>query len=95
LQIIFLDNPARPDALNQRILADDRSTSVDQRHHHVKRARAEFQRPIVSEQLAAVQQDPEPAELEYCWRIGSHGNRSSTRFQRVSRFFRITAAHRP
>jgi hypothetical protein len=68
LQAVLLDDPARPDAFHERILADHRSACLDQHHQHVERAPAELQRPAIGEELAAVRQDPETAEFDRCRR---------------------------
>jgi len=76
LQIILFDDPAGPNALHQRILADDSAARLDQCHQHVERARSKFHRPIVGKQLASIGQNPETAELD-CRRgngCGTHGN---------------------
>jgi hypothetical protein len=61
---IFPDDPARPHARHQRVLADDGSAALDQRHQHVERAPAELDRPAVGEQLAAVRQQLEATERD-------------------------------
>ena len=76
LQIIFLNNPARPDTLDQRVLAHNGTARLDQGHQQVNRAPAKFHRPIVGKHLASLQQDPETAEVHGCRGIddGIHGN---------------------
>ena len=64
LQIIFLNNPARPDTLNQRVLAHHGPSRLDQGHQQVKRATAKFHPPIVGKQFASLHQDPETAEVQ-------------------------------
>jgi hypothetical protein len=71
-QIAFFDDPARPDAADQLVLADDRPVGLDQRHEHIEGAPAELYRPAVGENFAAMRQDPETAELDARRRFG-HG----------------------
>ncbi|MEA2777734.1 MAG: hypothetical protein QOF90_3140 [Acetobacteraceae bacterium] len=48
-QIVLLNDAVGPNALNQRMLADNGPPSLDQRNQHVERAYAEVQRLIVSQ----------------------------------------------
>jgi hypothetical protein len=59
-----LDDPVGPHARHQRVLGDDGSARLDQRHQHVEGAPAELDRPAVGEQLAAMRQHPETAERD-------------------------------
>jgi hypothetical protein len=63
-QIALFDDPARPDPADQFVLANDRAVGCDQRHKDIIGAPAEFYRPAVGENLAAMRQDPETAELD-------------------------------
>jgi hypothetical protein len=76
-QIALFDDPARPDAANQLVFADDRAVGLDQRHEYVEGAPAEFDRPAVGKNFAAMRQDPETAELDARRRFGHgiHGRR--------------------
>src|SRR5271165_1532601 len=69
-QIVLVDNPTWPDTLQQRLLSDDGAARFDQHHQHIERTSAQLHRPVVGEQLAAMQQHPEPAEVDCCWRFG-------------------------
>jgi hypothetical protein len=64
LQGVLLDDPVRPDAVHQRVLADDSLLPLDKRHQHIKGARTEVQRPTVGEKLAAMRPKLEVAELD-------------------------------
>src|SRR5215831_14774110 len=77
VQIIVLDDPARPDAANQLVFADDGPVGLDQRHKDIESTPAERQRPTVDEKFAVPRRDPEPAELEARRSFGSgiHGRR--------------------
>src|SRR5207248_9456445 len=57
LQAVFLDGPASPAAAHQLVFADDSPWRLDQRHQHVEIASAEFDRPAVSQQVAAMRPD--------------------------------------
>ena len=76
-QIAFLDDPTRPDAADQLVLADNRPVRVHQCHEYVEGAPAEFDRLSVGENFAAMRQDPETAELDARRRFGYriHGRR--------------------
>src|SRR6516165_6963041 len=71
-QIAFFDDPAGPDTADQLVLADNGTAGLDQRQEHIKGASAEFYRPAVGEDFAAMRQDPETAELDARRRFG-HG----------------------
>jgi hypothetical protein len=64
LQIVFLDDPVGPHARHQRVLADDGSPRLDQRHQHVEAAAAELDRSAVGEQLATMRQHLKTSERE-------------------------------
>jgi hypothetical protein len=49
---------------HQRVLADNLSARLDQRHQHVESASAELDRPAVGKQLAAMWQHPETSESD-------------------------------
>jgi len=70
VQIVVLDDPARPDTAHQLVFADDGAVGLDQHHEHIESAPAEFHRPAVGEYFAALRQDPETAELEPRRRFG-------------------------
>jgi hypothetical protein len=63
-QIVLVDNPTRPDTLDQRLLADNSPARFDQRDQDIERAPAELEQPAIGEQLAAIQQDPETPEVD-------------------------------
>ena len=70
VQTVLLDDPVRPDALHQRVFADDSPLRLDKRHQHIEGAPAEMDRPTVGEELAAMRQDPETAKLDDRRRFG-------------------------
>ena len=53
---VVVNDPVPPNALGQRILADNGSRYFDQRHQHVEGAPAELDRPAVGDQIAAARQ---------------------------------------
>ena len=53
-QSVLVDNPALPDAIQQRVLADHRSRRLNQRRQDVKGASAEPDRSAVGAQFAAM-----------------------------------------
>src|SRR5437762_12894662 len=63
MQAALLDDPVRPNALHQRVLADGSAVPLDKRHQHIKGAPAEVDRATVGEELTPMRQDPEAAEL--------------------------------
>jgi hypothetical protein len=65
VQTALLDDPLRPDAADQRVLADDSPLPLDKRHQHVKGPTAEVDRLTVGEELAAMRHEPETAELDH------------------------------
>src|SRR5262249_54088485 len=75
VQIVVLDNPAWPDPAHQLFFADDGPVSLDQPQEHSESAPAEFHRPTVGENFAALWEDPETTELEARRRFGNgiHG----------------------
>jgi hypothetical protein len=77
VQIILLDDPARPDAADQLVFADDGPVGLDQHHEHIESTPAELYRPAVGENFAALRQDPETTELEARRHFGHgiHGRR--------------------
>jgi hypothetical protein len=62
-QVVILDDPARPDAVDQFLFRDQQSAALDQRQQKVKGARAQLDRLAVREQFALAHQDTKPAEF--------------------------------
>ena len=77
VQIVVLDDPARPNAAHQLVLADDGPVGLDQHHEHVESTPAEFDQSAVGENFTALRQDPETTELEARRWVGYgiHGRR--------------------
>jgi hypothetical protein len=77
VQIVLLDDTARPHPAHQLVFADDGPVGLDQRHEHIESTPPELHRPAVGENFAALRQDPETAELEARRRFGYgiHGRR--------------------
>jgi hypothetical protein len=61
---ILIDDPALPDAAQERVLPDHCSRRLNQRQQYIERAAAERYRPAVGEQLAAMRKDAEVAEFD-------------------------------
>ena len=70
MQIALFDDPARPDAADQLVFADDRPIGLDQRNEHIEATAAELYRPAVGKNFAAMRHDPETAELDARQRLG-------------------------
>jgi hypothetical protein len=70
VQIIVLDDPARPDPAHQLVFADDRPVGLDQQQKHIESTPAEFHPPTVGENFAALRQDPKATEFEARRRFG-------------------------
>jgi hypothetical protein len=77
VQIIRVDDPARPDAADQLVFADDGPVGLDQHHDDIESTPAELHRPAVGENFATLRQDPKTTELEARRRFGhgTHGRR--------------------
>jgi hypothetical protein len=77
VQIIFLDDSARPDPAHQLVFADDGPIGPDQHDEHIECTPAELHQPTVSENFAALRQDPETIKLEALrgFGYGIHGRR--------------------
>ena len=74
LEIIFLDDPLGPHPRHQSVLGNHSATRLNQRHQHVKGATAEFDRPAIGEQFAAMRQQQEASERDTrrCFGGGIH-----------------------
>src|SRR5215831_11211459 len=70
VQIVVLDDPARPDPAHQLVFTDDRSVGLDQHQKHIESTPTEFQRATVGENFAALRQDPKATEFEARRRFG-------------------------
>ena len=77
VQIVLPDDPARPDPAHQLVFADDGPVGLDKHDERIESAPAEFNRPAVGENRAALREDRETPELEARRRFGYriHGRR--------------------
>ena len=62
-QVVFLDDPVRPHAAHELVLADDRAASVDEGNQRIERPTAQLDRSAIGQQLAAMAHDLEPAKF--------------------------------
>jgi hypothetical protein len=64
-QIVLLDDLVRPDAVEEFLLADQRSFGLEQDQQQIEGACPQRDRHAVGEQLSSAQQDTEAAEFEH------------------------------
>jgi hypothetical protein len=69
LQVVLLDDEARPGSIEQLVLADQTCASLDQSEQHVERARAKLRGNALLQELALVRADLEASESK---RRGTH-----------------------
>jgi len=74
LQVVLLDDPVRPHAAQEFVLAEDRAAGVDEGHERIERPPAQLDRPAIGQQLAAVSDNPEPAKFNGCRIFGHSGH---------------------
>ena len=63
LKAVLLDHPAGPHAAHQLVLGQDRPGGIDERQEHIESAAAERDGLAVCQQLAAMTNEREAAEL--------------------------------
>jgi hypothetical protein len=70
LQVLLRDNDAGPHTAHKLVLADQRSVGLQQHQEEIERARSQFYRHAVGDQLPLAQQHAEPAKFEcrFGWR---------------------------
>jgi hypothetical protein len=64
-EVISLDDPVRPHAAQELLFAEDRAVRLEESHQRVERPATQLHRSTVDQQLPAMADDLEPAEL-YC-----------------------------
>ena len=97
LEVVFFDDPVRPDPSHQLILVDDPATAVDQDEQRVEGATPDRDRCPAGNELAAMGYHLEATEFQgrYRFALAVHALDCTAPFQDFSAWFRTGLGSAP